>query len=87
MRGSPRSCVAKANLWTEFAVFDRYAMGTNGKECKNPIIPWWLTHYCLHFGWVRYIRGVFNSSLSRDVTVGTAAYPLRGNQCYSLLLL
>jgi len=25
-----------ANLWTEFAARDEYAMGTNGMKCKNP---------------------------------------------------
>jgi dihydroxyacid dehydratase/phosphogluconate dehydratase len=25
-----------AKLWTEFPALDGYAMGTNGKECKNP---------------------------------------------------
>ena len=28
-----------ANLWTEFAARDGYAMATNGKECKNPNEP------------------------------------------------
>jgi hypothetical protein len=25
-----------ANLWTEFAALDGYAMTKDGKECKNP---------------------------------------------------
>ena len=27
---------AVANLWTDFAAHDCYAMSTNGKECENP---------------------------------------------------